>query len=151
MACFTVTDSWNSSAEPNSVYLCSVQSCRSSMVTWPPHTGRDAFITEPRLTVPLHLSLLEQSLMRNNNPSSSQHYTVWEAGAYHCGQWWRVVEMKILQQSHLSALLAMSATWNLLMSYYSETFWRWLTEFHFFFSEWMAGQTVIGKCPSAFL
>lgn len=59
--------------------------------------GGDVLITEPRLTVPLHLSLLvsftmesapsSYSLMRNNNPSSSQHYTVWEAAAYHRGQW----------------------------------------------------------------
>lgn len=111
-------DSLNSSTEPNCIIKVVWWSCAVCdlvlapwWLSWPPHIhwvfakGGDVLIPEPRITLTLHFSLLvyfftvsapsSYSLMRNNNPSSSQCYTVWEAAAYHCGQWWRLVEVKI--------------------------------------------------------
>lgn len=125
--------------------------CWPLHIHWDSAMGGDVLITEPSLTLPLHLSLLvsismesapsSYSLMRNNNPSSSQH-TAWEGAAYHCGQWWRVVEVQIVKHSHLSALS------NDLLGMQHKTFECVNTEKPFkcycmyilFLSKWMAGQ-----------
>lgn len=129
-------------------------------LSWPPHIhwasamGGDVLITEPSLTLPLHLSLLASfsmesapssySLMRNNNPSSSQHYIVWEGAAYHCGQWWRVVEVQVVKCSHQSVLS------NNSLGIQHKTFECVITQKPFkyyciwilFLSKWMAGQNL---------